>query len=244
MKESQTYWAGNGKYQKEYDKLFEAFVPRSGKADTIYGEILRGITNLNHEAFNNGNGNAYDEHSYKDIREDYMEYLELIEEYVPDTEGWIPDIKDAIRLQYAPFKPYDRVMDMCIEWVIKETEGHVRLLSEEEQFLIIANFMFRNHEDRFVKVFPHAYSVALFGWNEYTSVNFNNKNTRLKFMTDWSWLMKLVEQVFITVDFWMPIFDEQEKLAGEIQKSLRAVDSKVTYYKCLEFISEYNKHID
>lgn len=53
-----SYWDGNGAYQKELEMLSKNLVPSSGEAETFLGEMIRCVSNLNHEYNNNGNGNA------------------------------------------------------------------------------------------------------------------------------------------------------------------------------------------
>jgi hypothetical protein len=53
-----SYWDGNGKYQKEYDRLWKELVPASGEAETEEGELIRAVGRLFYEYCNNGNCNA------------------------------------------------------------------------------------------------------------------------------------------------------------------------------------------
>jgi hypothetical protein len=53
-----SYWSKSGAYQKEYDKLYEKFVPASGAAETLNGELIRAVSRLYWDYCNNGNGNA------------------------------------------------------------------------------------------------------------------------------------------------------------------------------------------
>lgn len=55
-----TYWNKEGAYQKDYDKLYKKLVPDSGEANTVHGELIRGMSRLYYDYFNNGNGNAVD----------------------------------------------------------------------------------------------------------------------------------------------------------------------------------------
>lgn len=52
------YFGGGGKYQKEYEQLFDELVPMCGKADTVCGEVLRCASNIYYENHNNGNCNV------------------------------------------------------------------------------------------------------------------------------------------------------------------------------------------
>ena len=56
-KHGNSYWNENGAYQKEYDELYEKLVPRSGEADTVHGEMIRAISRITYDYFNNGNCN-------------------------------------------------------------------------------------------------------------------------------------------------------------------------------------------
>lgn len=53
-----SYWDETGKYQKEYDRLWKAHVPKSGECETTEGELIRAIGRLFYEYCNNGNCNA------------------------------------------------------------------------------------------------------------------------------------------------------------------------------------------
>ena len=55
-----TYWNDEGVYQTEFDELYQILVPNCGDAPTIQGELLRVISRLNYDYFNNGNCNVQD----------------------------------------------------------------------------------------------------------------------------------------------------------------------------------------
>lgn len=59
-KTSAGYWNERGVYQAEYDRLYKELVPQQGEADTHHGELLRSISRLYWDFFNNGGGNCYD----------------------------------------------------------------------------------------------------------------------------------------------------------------------------------------
>ena len=56
--ENNHYWNNNGVYQQELDRLFEKFVPVSGRSENLIGEVVRAANRLYYEFCNNGNGNA------------------------------------------------------------------------------------------------------------------------------------------------------------------------------------------
>ncbi len=58
MKSNVIYFGGGGKYQKEYEQLFDELVPMCGNADTVCGEVLRCASNIYYENYNNGNCNV------------------------------------------------------------------------------------------------------------------------------------------------------------------------------------------
>ena len=51
-----TYWAGKGKHQAQYNRLVE-LMPAMGKCDTVAGEIVRAASRIGHDLYNNGMGN-------------------------------------------------------------------------------------------------------------------------------------------------------------------------------------------
>ena len=57
---SNTYWDKRGLYQEEYNELYALLLTSHGKASTPRGELLRSITNLYHEIYNNGGINIPD----------------------------------------------------------------------------------------------------------------------------------------------------------------------------------------
>ena len=52
-----TYWNNNGLYQSWYDENFSKLVPNAGKSDTLAGELLRAISKVYYDSYNNGNMN-------------------------------------------------------------------------------------------------------------------------------------------------------------------------------------------
>ena len=52
-----SYANGKGKYQTEYDIMYADLVKSSGKSDTFAGEMIRAVSKLGHDFYNNGMGN-------------------------------------------------------------------------------------------------------------------------------------------------------------------------------------------
>lgn len=57
-KEIVSYWDGNHPLAKDYQRMWDQYVPARGEADTPHGEAIRCAGRLQHEYFNNGNYNA------------------------------------------------------------------------------------------------------------------------------------------------------------------------------------------
>ena len=51
-----TYWNQNGTFQSDYDRLQE-LVPAMGNCESVAGEMIRAVTRLAHDLYNNGMGN-------------------------------------------------------------------------------------------------------------------------------------------------------------------------------------------
>ena len=51
-----TYWSNKGKYQTDYDRLV-GLMPAMGKSEKVAGELIRCVSRLGHELYNNGMGN-------------------------------------------------------------------------------------------------------------------------------------------------------------------------------------------
>jgi len=52
-----SYWGETGKYQNEYETLYEELVPESGKSFTVEGEMMRAVSKIYYDLFNNGGCN-------------------------------------------------------------------------------------------------------------------------------------------------------------------------------------------
>lgn len=51
------YWDESSPYMAEYQEFWEELVPREGEADTLQGELLRMISRISYDYYNNGFGN-------------------------------------------------------------------------------------------------------------------------------------------------------------------------------------------
>lgn len=118
------YWNGDHDRQKEYQDLYDKFVPHSGKASTVHGELIRSISRLYYEYCNNGNMNAYDEEK-DEITERYQYFINFIRKYINCLE--LSDIEDVILSSGADLgpnefsdrrmSPYDKVTDAILDYI-------------------------------------------------------------------------------------------------------------------------------
>lgn len=117
------YLRGKGKYDREYAKLWRRLVPKSGKAATLQGELVRAIGRLASEAYRNGNIN-WDA--------GFRAFVNFLHRYLCDrnvfdartvtrTRKDLKDIGDfgngSKNLEYLDGEDvYDRVTDRVVEW--------------------------------------------------------------------------------------------------------------------------------
>lgn len=85
-----SYWIGTGKYQDLYNDFYDYFVPTEGESNDKYGELLRSISRITYDYYNNGWGN--------DVS-DFVDYLEThkmeLSNYLP--KGTTP-INNLVRI--------------------------------------------------------------------------------------------------------------------------------------------------
>lgn len=105
--------------------IWKTFVPRSGQADTVQGEMLRASEKLRDEAQRNGNINFNENcHSLliaylrKYLSDPRLFYDTLIDQINTDldrlSESNHPYLEDDI---------YDRINDRIVDWFDKNPEG-------------------------------------------------------------------------------------------------------------------------
>lgn len=52
-----TYWNHQGRFQAEYDHMVQELMPAAGAAETVAGELIRSVSRLGYDFYNNGMGN-------------------------------------------------------------------------------------------------------------------------------------------------------------------------------------------
>ena len=84
---NRTYWNNKGKFQAQYDYIYNNLMPTYGSCSNEHIEAIRCASNIYYEYYNNGNCNTYDrrdgEEAYEyELREYYKEMVRTIEEYL------------------------------------------------------------------------------------------------------------------------------------------------------------------
>lgn len=54
-----TYFNEEGQHQADLDRMWDAYVPAQGEADTAHGEAIRIISRFSYDIYNNGGGNLF-----------------------------------------------------------------------------------------------------------------------------------------------------------------------------------------
>lgn len=120
------YSRGKGLYSAQYRELFNVLLPHQGIADSLQGELLRVITRLARECYDNGNV------TWQEDPEDFQPYVDLLRLSLLDLSVFgvwgVQQIAldlDTIQatgegLQEFDFTeeedPYDRITDRVVEW--------------------------------------------------------------------------------------------------------------------------------
>jgi hypothetical protein len=98
-----TYWNNNGKFQKEYEKLYEQLVPKEGEAPTQEGELLRCISQFYYDRYNNGHCNN-------------MSYAMKI------VNSFLKQEKNA-PAKAIKYKMLDKDLDDVVDYIVKHVLG-------------------------------------------------------------------------------------------------------------------------
>jgi hypothetical protein len=112
---------GTEEYFETGKYIWKTYVPKSGQAETVQGELLRAIEKLADEAQRNGNINFN-----ADCHVILISYLRkyLIDEKVFDKEKIIQINKDldTISVEEEPYIEedlYDRIRERIVDWYLK-----------------------------------------------------------------------------------------------------------------------------
>jgi hypothetical protein len=105
------------KYHEEAGVLWRTYVPRSGQADTVQGELIRAVEKLRDEAQRNGNVNWGVNHVIlaEFLRNTLTSSGVFAEATVHEIEQ---DVGRLLRYEEPETSdvPYDRLTDRVVEW--------------------------------------------------------------------------------------------------------------------------------
>ena len=139
------YWNDEGAYNEEYKRLHEEMVPHSGRSESYQGEVIRAVSRMYYEYYNNGNCNACQEIPSKPYwemeDEDDMEYDTVVSDFYQgfidiiyyyfcrrENEEGIKTIKEIERqipdtdLSEPMMSLYERLVDIAVFEVMNDNE--------------------------------------------------------------------------------------------------------------------------
>lgn len=115
------------KYYEEAKYLWQTYVPKSGQAETVQGELIRAIERLKSEAQRNANMNWNKGH---EILAKYIEDILMNSNIfnAKEKEKIKMDIKELLDFEYPKTENeiYDRLREKIIEWYFQNKEPILR----------------------------------------------------------------------------------------------------------------------
>ncbi len=102
MQDRKSYWNNTADYSDAYTKLYAELVPDEGKCATIEGEILRAVSRIGYDYYNNGFGNVWSSS---------FSYLRDLKKNYPEIAGEM-NTKNALTV-LAPYKYGRMVKTLC-----------------------------------------------------------------------------------------------------------------------------------
>lgn len=131
-----SYWNQEGAYDAEYREMYDRLVPSMGCAETLFGELIRAVSRLGYDYYNNWNCNA----AYVDYKEEEgyedEETGEWIVEQEEETEVWVSSFyQNLIDLIYI-------TLEKCDD---PNLNGYKEALKDVEEIIIDNGYECRNH---------------------------------------------------------------------------------------------------
>ena len=105
------------KYSAEAEALWRNYVPKSGQADTVQGELIRAVEKLRDEANRNGNVNWDDGHVIlaNFVRDTLIASGQFDAIARAEIDRDVPRLLDFERPETSS-EPFDRLTDRIVEW--------------------------------------------------------------------------------------------------------------------------------
>ena len=117
------YTSGKGRYQAEYEELWDRFVPVSGQANTVQGELVRVIGKLADQYYRNGRSNwdrgfrMLTNILYRHLRDPAVFSQEVLHEIQRDIAAIRAWGSGELQLPYTDEEdPFDCITDRVVEW--------------------------------------------------------------------------------------------------------------------------------
>ena len=130
-----SYWNREGAYDKEYQEMYDRLVPSSGSSETLFGELIRAISRLSYDYYNNGNCNAAD-----------VSYTEEEGYEDEETGEWIVEREEEQEVSISEF--YKNFIDLIGDTLERSDDpnlkGFNRTLKEVEEIIIDNGYGYRN----------------------------------------------------------------------------------------------------
>lgn len=101
--------------------IWKTYVPKSGQAETVQGELLRAVEKLADEAQRNGNIN-FNEDCHGILISYLRKYLSDAKVFGKKTISQINKDLDTISVEDAPYTEddlYDRIRERVVDWYLK-----------------------------------------------------------------------------------------------------------------------------
>lgn len=118
------YWNGIGKHQKKYSLLFSELIPIEGKAKTERGEILRIVSRLHYDIYNNGGCN------FSNFKIERVWLVNNVPHYAKDsTKEFVKSIKYGIPQSNKRMEFIDKYIDWVVLYV--QALGSLDVLEKE-----------------------------------------------------------------------------------------------------------------
>lgn len=93
------------RYFEDAKQLWKTFVPKSGQASTVQGELIRAVEKLRWEAQNNGNGNWDDEAGSVD--QGFIRFCDFLEKTLAITPSFDVAALQEIRADVARLRDFE-----------------------------------------------------------------------------------------------------------------------------------------
>lgn len=152
-KELKTYWGNKGKFQKDYNRIEKLqLVPGSGPSACLEGELLRSVTSLYYDFYNNGcinnrSGNLLFLEKHAGILK--LDYHADLAQIKPHSRGLRGNPNSDLELA----KAYEKLVDKVIAYIVKQEKKALKVATKKKEKLNINHFT-PNTEDSLDKNLP------------------------------------------------------------------------------------------